>query len=183
MELKSAIRIRADDPAMRPLHRHLASLPVKPGRPDRARVLLALLEVGAAIVFEPESAQTGEVIRACKSLCGPLSLDDADSRADGQPIRVILLLPETQAMQVLRRRLTDLPGGPGTPARSRLVMQVLHAGVNAVYRDLPPPVVGHNDPASPPDGAHAAEPAPPVPADLPQEMTAFLDNLSVEGLG
>lgn len=182
MELKSAIRIRAYDPAMRPLHRHLASLPVKPGRPDRARVLLALLEVGSAIVFEPESAQTGAVLRACKSLCGPLSSDHSDSRADGRPIRVILLLPDTQAMQPLRRRLADLPGGPGTQARSRVVIQVLHAGVNAVYRDLPPPAAGHNDAARASDGAHAAEPAPPVPAALPQEMTAFLDNLSIEGL-
>ncbi|OIQ80670.1 hypothetical protein GALL_375670 [mine drainage metagenome] len=181
MELKSAIGIRADDPAMRPLHRHLAALPVKPGRPDRARVLLALLEIGAAIVFEPERAQTGEVIRACKALYA--SLDDSDSRADGRPIRVVLLLPDTQAMQPLRRRLTDLPEGPGTQARSRLVMQVLHAGVNAVYRDLPPPVVGHNDAARYADGAHATEPAPPVPSVLPQGMTAFLDNLSVEGLG
>lgn len=179
--MKSAICIRADDTVMFPLYRHLAALAVKPGRPDRARVLCALLEVGSGIVFAPGDPLTDESVRFARSL----ATDMPEAPTDGKSIRVDLILPDTPAMRPLRQRLADLPGGPGAQARSRLVVRVLHAAVNRVYRDLPLPSAGQHNAAPPPasaDAAPAQTPSPGPAVNLPPGMGDFLDNLSVDGL-
>jgi hypothetical protein len=182
MKLKSTICIRLDDAVMLPLYRHLAALPVKPGKPYRARVLCALLEVGSIIVFAPGDPLADAVVRAARSI----AIETSEVQTDSKPIRVDLVLPDTPAMRPLRQRLTDLPGGPGAQARSRLVLLALQAAVNLVYRDLPLPVSGGANVGSgaAPSSADAPadQSAPAASAALRPDMTDFMDNLSMEGL-
>lgn len=172
--MKSVICLRDDDAAMRPLYRHLASLQSSSGKRYRARVLCTLLELGASILFSADEAASAELVRAAKCI----AVDAPDAQADGRPIRVDLLLPDTIAMQPLLRRMAELPGGQGAQARSRLVLRALQAAVQVVYRDLPVPAA---QPSLPATSAPASAAAPASPHSAPG-MGDFIDNLSLDGL-
>lgn len=173
--MKHSIRISEDDPTMRPLYTHLAALPVKPGKPYRARVLCALLEVGAGVLLAPDDPGLDDLIRAARSI----GAGQSDASSSGGPIRIDLVLPDTPALRSLRQRLDALPGGQGAQARGRLVAQVLQAAVQVVYRDLPVPTSTRASDAA----AHPAPtPAQALPEAVQPDMAEFFDNLSLEGL-
>jgi hypothetical protein len=174
IEMKSVICIRNDDAAMRPLYCHLAGLPNPSGKRYRARIVAMLLELGASLLFAPRDAASEAFVLAARSMVASAS---ADVDRDGGPIRVELELPNTLVMQPLLQRLDALPGGKGTQARSRLVLQALQAGVNAAYLDLPAAVAA---PSNLPGRVAVAEQAP--QPTIPDHMEGYLDNLSFEGL-
>ena len=170
--IKSVICIRNDDEALRSLYRHLASLQSKTGKRYRARTISTLLELGSCLLFAPNEPISSEFLRAAQSIT-PASTDDLPN--DGEPIRVELILPDTLALRPLLQRLSELPGGQGTQARSQMVLRALHLGVSAAYGGKTP------QPQSPPQIGVPA--APQVkPASHPADMLDFIDNMELEGL-
>jgi hypothetical protein len=172
--IKTVICVRNDDEALRPLYRHLASLQTKSGKRYRARTIGTLLELGACLLFAPNEPISAEFLRAAQSVTPNAS---ESGPTDGGPIRVELVLPDTLALRPLLHRLSELPGGQGTQARSQMVLRALHLGVSAAYGGKTPV------PSSQWQPQVAAPAAPTVqPASPPADMLDFIDNIEVEGL-
>jgi hypothetical protein len=168
------ICVRNDDEALHPLYRHLAALQTKTGKRYRARTISNLLELGSCLLFAPNEPISVEFLRAAQSAT-PDSTTDLPM--EGGPIRVELILPDTLALRPLLRRLSELPGGQGTQARSQMVLRALHLGVSAVY--------GGKTPAPQPQQPQVGMPAAPQvkPASHPADMLDFIDNIELEGRG
>lgn len=179
MTMKISIAIKHDDASLHPLYQHLSALPKHRGKRYRARLVSQAIEVGASFLFSEGRAPDAALVLAYQADIAGAHSGPVDAHEAVDVIRVAVVIQPGPETEPLLTRLQGLPDGKGQQVRSRLVSQVLRAGVRVLYLGASQPVLQHGA-ATPSLPASSSSPAP--SGGLPDGMTDFVDELSMEGL-
>ena len=178
MRMKCTIAIRCDDPLVGSPYHHLAALPAQRGKRYRARLVSQVLEVGSAFLFSEGHQADQALVLAYRSSIPEGLLAAACAPADGEVMRLALVIPDVGATAPLHARLQSIPEGQGKQGRARLLAQVIQAGVNVLYRGVIAVAPAQTAPAI----SQETQPSLPVDPPLQDDMLGFMDNLSMDGL-